>query len=939
MSLGKPVKIAVGVIAVLLILFVGLVATLFVVFPPSKLKTMVVPQVEKTLGRDVEIEGLGLSFWPVIGARISGLRIADTDRPGFTGGNFVTLDNLRVGVRVIPLFKGNVEITKVLLEHPYIQVEMDSAGNYNFDDLAVLQSDSTAEKADRKKESSGPAVPLPITLEELLIKNASLVYRDRVADREVLVGNMNQSVSFSIDRELRDINTTGRLEISDISVRTPEVNTPLTGLNFTVRHDLLVDAVDGKAVVKELKASLQKVALTVTGTVEDFNNSPKLDLALQSGDISIADLLDEIPVSVVPEIERTAASGTMRFDATVTGTLSDSGGPSIDGRFFIEDGVVRYADLPKSFTDMNADMAFTQNTLTIQKFQLKMGENPIWLKARVIDFANPVVDGRLKAKIDLGDLGDVVKLPEGTSLDGIIDADIHAKGPVDPENPAKLDAGGGVKLEAVTVRTPAITKPLVADGNVEFSPLSISENLDIKIGESSLSLTGDLKNYLTLVLPDTTKRGPRPRFDFMITSSLLDTDEFLPKSTAASATKDSATETTSAGEPSLLLPAPLPGLDISGTISNHKLVYEGIELTNVNVKIESIDDILDMSVRARVYGGRMENNLKVNAVDNENLKVNTDFAATDVDMNQFVTHFNDLLPQSNALYSHLQNLDDILYGTGALKTEFRTTGGTVDQLIAGLDGTVRITLADGRIAQSELVSGMLGPVNEFVKVVDIPTGEVKFRDMRMRIRIEDEKAFFEEFRVVTAGNEFAVSGSVGFDASLGLAVENRLSRSQSGLLLRGAGAVRSGVKDLASGVLGDKAGEMVNEISGSVGPQADSDGRVTVVLPVGGNVSAPKPGTPFFKAASGEKTAKKQSPRENLEEKARRELEQKKKAAEEAARKAAEEARERVQSEARKRKEAAEKEARKATEEVREKTGKKAQEAKEDVKNKLKGLF
>ena len=73
--MGKKTKIVGIILGVILVALIASVLTLWVMFSPEKLKALIIPQVEKALGRDVTLEKASLSF-SVIGVNLSGLKIS-----------------------------------------------------------------------------------------------------------------------------------------------------------------------------------------------------------------------------------------------------------------------------------------------------------------------------------------------------------------------------------------------------------------------------------------------------------------------------------------------------------------------------------------------------------------------------------------------------------------------------------------------------------------------------------------------------------------------------------------------------------------------------------------------------------------------------------------------------------------------------------------------
>jgi uncharacterized protein involved in outer membrane biogenesis len=126
MPMSRKAKIWLLVLAIpLVFVAVGIVA-LKVMFTNEKLKSIVVPIVEETTGRPVTINTISLSVFPSIAVKMQGASIANRQEEGFSSNSFLTLDVLRVNVRILPLFKSRIEVTSLELDRPHLLLEVNS---------------------------------------------------------------------------------------------------------------------------------------------------------------------------------------------------------------------------------------------------------------------------------------------------------------------------------------------------------------------------------------------------------------------------------------------------------------------------------------------------------------------------------------------------------------------------------------------------------------------------------------------------------------------------------------------------------------------------------------------------------------------------------------------------------------------------------------------
>jgi len=870
--MGKKTKIVGITLGVILVALIASVLTLWIMFPPEKLKALIIPQVEKVLGRKVTLEKASLKFFPVMGVNLTGLEVSNTVRQGFSDDPFVKVDNLVVQIPFLSLIKKQPEISKILLKKPQVILEIDSSGHFNYDDLALMPKDKKTEQ-DTVTKSTGKgmiALPVPITLKEFTIQDGVFTYKDKRSGQEFRVGDMDQTVRFSIDKELKDVNTSGDLIFSQVSVKTKEITKPLSNLRISLSHDVQADLASGKADLKKVRLSFQKVFLNLNGIVSNLNTVPHLDLQIDSDPIEIKDILAEIPRELAPELAKLAASGTAELDLSLKGDLAENAKFPLQGSLTIRDGMVKYSDLPKSISKINTSLNFTENSLNIGNLSMLFGSNPIELKGTVKDFASPVIDLLVKADVDLGDLKQMASLPDGASLSGKVKTDISAKGVVDPSDPLKLDVKGRADLKDVSIKWPPLVKPAVINGLFTLSSKAIGHNLSLAIGNSSMKMDASINNYLSMVIVDSTKKAPRPSIDFKITSPLLDFDEFLPsaKESADTENKVAAKEDANSSEGPLI--APLPGIDMKGTIAASKIVYKNVEMKNMKMQVSVLNDVADLDIKTGFASGVITEKIYADLRNTKSVTIKNNLTVSEVEVNDLLTRFGNFIKPTNALNKELRNVQNNLYGKINLKSDLTTSGGTQQELSKSLRGTIDAKLANGKISNSLILNRISGILSKFIDAKDI-----NFRNLKTTLRIEDETVYFDDFSLQSdLAGDWDLSGNVGFDAGLDMNIDHRMTKAASQKVL----AVQNTSKSKLQGLLQGTKLSSASGLLDNVGIPYDADGRITLKIALSGTASDPKPSfSGFGKGSSSSATdSKLQTPKEQVTQTVKSAIEQNK---------------------------------------------------------------
>ena len=171
-------KILVG-IGVVILLFLILIIALPFLIDLNRYQDRYRPLIEEALNRKVELQDIRLTIWPRIGARIGGFVVQDD--PAFRTGPFASLASLDVGVKLLPLLKGKVDVEEITLRDPVILVLKNSQGQLN---ISTIGAKPTGPAAPSKPEAPGQPAGSPLqalalfAVDRVSIDGGNLTYRD-----------------------------------------------------------------------------------------------------------------------------------------------------------------------------------------------------------------------------------------------------------------------------------------------------------------------------------------------------------------------------------------------------------------------------------------------------------------------------------------------------------------------------------------------------------------------------------------------------------------------------------------------------------------------------------------------------------------------------------------------------------------------------------------
>ncbi|MCK4385783.1 MAG: AsmA family protein, partial [candidate division Zixibacteria bacterium] len=319
----KTLVIIVAAIVVLLLL-VSVVAK--IILTKEKLLSLLVPEIEQALNRKVEIDDISLSIFGGLGVDIKGMRIFNP--PEFAEEEFLKFDQLLVRVKFWPLLRKRIEVKKLILKSPLINLEKNREGVSNFDDLL--------------KGGEGGFF-LPVAFDQMEIKDGKIIYLDSKDKKRIVLHKFEERAKLSLDEKMENIRATGKISVEQIELDLPTYKGKLPSLTFSLEHDLNLNMPGDSLNINVLKIWIAKVSLDLKGKVEKLSTAPQMNLEISSNEIPLKDVLASLPKEESSPLNQLKTSGKMKLSASLKGEIKTDTLPQIQGKIFFRDVKVDFA--------------------------------------------------------------------------------------------------------------------------------------------------------------------------------------------------------------------------------------------------------------------------------------------------------------------------------------------------------------------------------------------------------------------------------------------------------------------------------------------------------------------------------------------------------------------------------------------------------------------
>lgn len=162
--------------SILLILLSVIILLLLITFiNPNNFKPTISAQVQKLTGRTLIMNGnLKWSFFPWLGIEVNDASLSNPK--GFESESFAKLKTVDFYIKVLPLLKKNIKIGQILIKDANINLIVKANGENNWHDL--IKTGNTSQKKDASKEPTQQDYNFNISVDKLIINNATVKYSD-----------------------------------------------------------------------------------------------------------------------------------------------------------------------------------------------------------------------------------------------------------------------------------------------------------------------------------------------------------------------------------------------------------------------------------------------------------------------------------------------------------------------------------------------------------------------------------------------------------------------------------------------------------------------------------------------------------------------------------------------------------------------------------------
>jgi hypothetical protein len=513
--------------------------------------------------------------------------------------------------------------------------------------------------------------------------------------------------------------------------------------------------------------TFQDMRLALKGTVSHVRANSVLDIAVGSDSLNIADLFSLVPKEYLKKAEGIRGTGIARIHLAVTGTLTDTTTADIAGTVAATGASIQYPQLPKPISDITLLSGFTRTKVKqefhIEKMTANLGGAPFSMAMSVVNFDKPYLTLSAAGSLNLATVPEYYPLEKGTELGGEMKLDIHIEGKV--SDPKSMRASGSMTFQDVSAKTAGTAKPVrKLNGTLTFNnDVAETAKLSLLIGESDMTLSCRVKNYLSLVSKD--RNAPQAAATMTLQSTHLFARDIMTAEPAppAGAQKEVSarpasvtTESPKAGQPASARTVqasgkaafPLPAMDIDASATIGTLTLEKFEFTNIRGAMHVSKGVITMqNLSLNAFGGSVNSNGSVDLNKPDRPLFDLSLNLNGVEAATLLSHFT----------SFGQKLSGALTTSTKLKGALNDTLGLVPETVEG-DG--KVAVKNGSLKGFKVNQTLASQL----KLPDLET--IQFKDWGNDFTVQKGRLTIKDLTITASTGQYVVNGSQGLDGSL-----------------------------------------------------------------------------------------------------------------------------------------------------------------------------
>ena len=743
------------IILITVVVIIALLFSLPFLFK-GKIVSIVKTQINKNINARVDFADVSISLlkhFPKVSVGLEKLQVIGLGR--FANDTLISADNIDASLNLMSVIKGNnMTIYSVSVNRPRIHAIVAKDGKANWD---ITKPDTTNTPAAEGK-------PFNMELQKYTISDAYIFYIDSSADLKSEIFGLQHEGSGDFTSDNFTLSTSTSADAVNFNYGPVPY---LVNTKTKIDADIQIDNKASKYTFKTDQIALNELKIAADGFFQIMpDSSYNMDVRFNAPSTDFKNILSLIPAVYQKDFAKIKTGGRAVFNGLVKGIYSEKRIPAYHVNLDVTDGFFQYPDLPAPVKNINVVMkvdnpdGVTDHTVVdISKAHFQMENDPFDLRLLVkTPVSDMWVDAEAKGRLDLASVARMVKLEKGTSLKGLLNANVAVKGFVDAVQKQQFDkfsASGTIALNGFSYLSKDYpTGVELSSLLMTFNPRNVTLNdATGKYLDTKFAANGQVNNLIGYALKNRALDGV-----VNLKADKINVNQWM--GTDSSAISDSAT----------FAPFIVPSnLDILLNAQVGAVKYDNVLLENVTGALHIANETVKLD---NVKGNALDGTINISgsystAVNKKKPAIALQYDVANLDVQKTFNAFNTV-----------QKLMPIgKYLGGKISSKLNMTGSLGSNMMPDLTTLT----GDGNLF---LIQGLLAkfkPLEQLADKLNVSQlKDVSLREIREQFEFNAGKVFVKPFKLKVSDIEMEIGGMHGFDQSLDYTINLKIPRALMG---------------------------------------------------------------------------------------------------------------------------------------------------------------
>ncbi|MEL7222197.1 MAG: AsmA family protein, partial [Bacteroidota bacterium] len=507
----KIIKRIALIFFILFVLIIGVAIAIPIIYQDEMVE-VVKEQINTNINATADFAEVDMSLlnsFPHLSLTLTDFSLIGKDQ--FEGVPFLSAKELAVTINISSFFGADtpMEINAIQLKEPSVNVLVLADGAANYD--ITIPSDEPEIAAE---ESATTA--LEVSLKSYEITDGKIIYDDRSSDIYMAIEGLNHAGTGNFTLTNFDLDT--ETDIAGLTVKQGGV-TFLKEAHTNLAAIFNIDTENSSYTLKDNQLSVNELLLNAEGNIQLLEEDIKLDLAFNSPGSDFRSLWSLIPNAYTADYQDVDIAGTFSLSGLVQGIYNENTYPAFRIQTKVNDGQVKYPDLPLAIQGIQADLdvnspssELDKMTVKADRLDLKVGSDAFKSKFQI---STPISDPNVSAQVD--GVMDLAQWAKAFPLDGvqemvgriIADVDVQTRlSTIEQERYEDVKMAGDVKVSQLRYAADGLPLVVIENAAAQFTPQAVKvEQFEAQLGKSDISASGSIDNILAYISPEKTMKG------------------------------------------------------------------------------------------------------------------------------------------------------------------------------------------------------------------------------------------------------------------------------------------------------------------------------------------------------------------------------------------------------------------------------------------------